>query len=77
LEWADSVTGKPRAELLLIFGNSSSQDFALAAKYVPICKCDKESGPFAVTMGAKPKGKAKWQSQMATEIYINFTFFCF
>jgi len=44
----------------MIFGNSSSQDFALAAKSVPICKCDKESGPFAVTMRAKPKGKAKW-----------------
>ena len=28
----------------MIFGNSSSQDFALAAKSVPICKCDKESG---------------------------------
>ncbi len=40
----------------MIFGNSSSQDFALAAKYVPICKCDKESGPFAVTMRAKPNG---------------------
>ncbi len=25
-------------------GNSSAQDFALAAKPVPICKCDKESG---------------------------------
>ena len=28
--------------------NSSAQDFALAAKFVRMCRCGKESGPFAV-----------------------------
>lgn len=30
------------------FGNSLAQDFALAAKSVPMCRCSNESGSFAV-----------------------------
>ena len=37
-KWADSVTVRPKAELLQMPDDSSAQDFALTAKYVRTCK---------------------------------------